>query len=275
GAQYCTTDYHEILNDPKVDAMLIGTRHNQHASMVIEALRAGKHVLVEKPLALDRNELETIRSFYETHPQAPVLLTGFNRRFSPFAQRAKELIQNRTNPMIINYRMNAGYIPLDHWIHTEEGGGRNLGEACHIYDLFTFFTNSKVISVQAQPLTPKTDHYSSRDNFAATLGFEDGSVATLTYPALGSNEFPKEQMEIFSDGKVFMLDDYKQLRIHGSNARGVTGKLTDKGHKRELEAFAETLEQGGEWPIPLWQQLQVTEIALAVEDRLNPPKDPT
>ena len=265
GAQYCTTDYQEILNDPKVDAVLIGTRHNQHASMVIEALQAGKHVLVEKPLALTRNELETIRNFYEINQQAPVLLTGFNRRFSPFAQSAKELIENRTNPMIINYRMNAGYIPLGHWVHTEEGGGRNLGEACHIYDLFTFFTDSKVVSVQSRSLAPKTDPYSSRDNFAATLGFEDGSVATLTYTALGSNEFPKEQMEIFLDGKVLMLDDYKQLRIHGSNAKGVTSKLTDKGHKRELEAFAEALEKGGEWPIPLWQQLQATEIALQVE----------
>ena len=269
GAQYSTTDYQEILNDKAVDAVLIGTRHNQHASMVIQALQAGKHVLVEKPLTLTRNELETIRSFYENHQQAPVLLTGFNRRFSPFAQRAKELIGNRTNPIIINYRMNAGHIPLDHWVHTEEGGGRNLGEACHIYDLFTFFTNSKVTSVQCQSLTPKTDHYSSRDNFVATLGFEDGSVATLTYTALGSNKFPKEQMEIFSDGKVLMLDDYKQLRIHGSNAKEVTSKLTDKGHKHELEAFAETLEKGGEWPIPLWQQLQATEIALNVEDQLT------
>jgi len=274
GAQYCTTDYQEILNDPKVDAVLIGTRHNQHASMVIEALQAGKHVLVEKPLALTRNELETIRNFYEINQQAPVLLTGFNRRFSPFAQRAKELIENRTNPMIINYRMNAGYIPLGHWVHTEEGGGRNLGEACHIYDLFTFFTDSKVVSVQTQSLAPKTDHYSSRDNFAATLRFEDGSIATLTYTALGSNEFPKEQMEIFSDGKVLMLDDYKQLRIHGSNAKGVTSKLTDKGHKCELEAFAETLEKGGEWPIPLWQQLQATEMALSIDDMLNPKNDP-
>jgi predicted dehydrogenase len=268
-AQYCTTDYQEILNDPKVDAVLIGTRHNQHASMVLEALQAGKHVLVEKPLALTRGELETIRSFYEANQQAPVLLTGFNRRFSPFAQRAKELIGNRTNPLIINYRMNAGYIPLDHWVHTEEGGGRNLGEACHIYDLFTFFTNSKVTFVQCQSLAPKTDHYSSRDNFVTTLGFEDGSVATLTYTALGSNQFPKEQMEIFSDGTVLVLDDYKQLRIHGSNAKGVTSKLTDKGHKRELEAFAETLEKGGEWPIPLWEQLQTTEIALQVEELLK------
>ena len=252
-----------------MEAILIGTRHNQHASMVIEALQSGKHVLVEKPLALTQNELETIRRFYESNQRTPVLLTGFNRRFSPFAQRAKELIANRTNPMIINYRMNAGYIPLDHWVHSEEGGGRNLGEACHIYDLFTFLTNSKVVSVQSQSLAPKTDHYSSRDNFTATLGFEDGSVATLTYTALGSNEFPKEQMEIFSDGKVLMLDDYKQLRIHGSNTKGVTSKLTDKGHKRELEVFAETLEKGGEWPIPLWQQLQATEIALQVEKLLK------
>ncbi|MDH3257326.1 MAG: oxidoreductase, partial [Nitrospinota bacterium] len=100
-------------------------------------------------------------------------------------------------------------------------------------------------------------------------GFEDGSVATLTYTALGCKEFPKEQMEIFSDGKVLIMDDYKQLQIHGSNAKGVKNKLADKGHKRELEAFAETLEKGGEWPIPLWQQLQATEIALQVEELLK------
>ena len=269
GAQYCTTDYQEILNDPKVDAVLIGTRHNQHASMAVQALRAGKHVLVEKPLALTRDELETVQNFFEKNRQTPVLLTGFNRRFSPFAQRAKELVESRTNPMIINYRMNAGYIPLSHWVHSEEGGGRNLGEACHIYDLFTFFTNSKVVSVQARSLAPKTQHYSSRDNFVATLGFEDGSVATLTYTALGSTEFPKEQMEIYWDGKVLMLDDYKQLQVHGSNAKGMTSKRADKGHKREMEVFADTLNQGGEWPIPLWQQVQATEIALQVEEQLK------
>ena len=164
--------------------------------------------------------------------------------------------------------MNAEYIPLDHWVHTEEGGGRNLGEACHIYDLFTFFINSKVTTTQCQSLAPKTDHYSSHDNFVATLGFEDGSIATLTYTALGSNKIPKEQMEIFSDGKVLSLNDYKKLQVHGTNAKGVTSKLIDKGHKRELEAFAETLKKGGEWPIPLWQQLQATEIALNVEDQL-------
>jgi predicted dehydrogenase len=165
--------------------------------------------------------------------------------------------------------MNAGYIPLNHWVHTQEGGGRNLGEACHIYDLFTFFTGGKVVSVQVRSLAPKTEHYSSRDNFVATLGFEDGSIATLTYTALGSTEFPKEQMEIYLDGKVLVLDDYKQIRVHGSNAKGMTGKRADKGHKRELEVFADTLNKGGEWPIPLWQQVQATEMALSVEEQLT------
>ena len=268
-AQYSTTDYRKVLEDSKVDAVLIGTRHNQHASMVIEALQAGKHVLVEKPLALTRNELESIHRFYETHPSAPVLLTGFNRRFSPFAQRAKELIEGRTNPILMNYTMNAGYIPLDHWVHSEEGGGRNLGEACHIYDLFTFFTNSRIVSVQSQSLIPKTDHYSSRDNFMATFRFEDGSVATLTYTALGPKEYPKEQMEIFSDGKALVLDDYKQLLIYGSNTKGLTGKLTDKGHKQELEVFANALKQGSSWPIPLWQQLQASEMAIQVDELIQ------
>ncbi|MBE0447657.1 MAG: bi-domain-containing oxidoreductase [Actinobacteria bacterium] len=271
-AKYAATDYQAVLNDPEVDAVLIATRHNLHASMVIDALKAGKHVLVEKPLALKEEELREIAAFYfpgATAGSPPILLTGFNRRFSKYVQHIHELTKGRSNPMILNYRMNAGYIPLDHWVHTEEGGGRNIGEGCHIYDLFTFLTGSKVGSVDATSIAPKTGYYSSTDNFVATMSFEDGSAATLTYTALGSKEYPKEQLEVFVDGKVIKLDDYKKLTITGAKVDGIETKLSDKGQKEELEAFGRAIRQGGEWPIPLWQQIQATEISFEVERKLR------
>jgi len=270
-ANYATTDYQKVLSDREVDAVILTTRHHLHASMTLDALKAGKHVLVEKPLALTQQELAEIEKFYsalDPASGAPILLTGFNRRFSPHARRIYELIQSRSNPMILNYRMNAGYVPLDHWVHGEEGGGRNIGEACHIYDLFTYLTGSKVVAVTAQAINPTTGYYSCRDNFVATMTLADGSVATLTYTALGSKDYPKEQLEAFVDGKVLVLNDYKQLTVSGTKAKGVETKVVDKGHKAQLEAFAQAIQQGSDWPIPLWQQVQATEVALRVEAEL-------
>lgn len=265
-AEYASTDFRDVLNDPEVDAVLIATRHNLHTSMVLDALQAGKHVLVEKPLALTTDEMERVEAFYAAGRQdVPVLLTGFNRRFSRYAKRIKEWVEARSNPMVINYKMNAGYIPLDHWVHTSEGGGRNRGEACHIYDLFAYLTGSKVTSVQAQAITPTTGYYGRADNFVALLKFEDGTVATLTYVALGARDYPKEAMEIFVDGKVIVMDDYKRLTLHGGRSKGIESRISDKGQKEELEAFARCIQEGGEWPIPLWQQLQATAMAIEVE----------
>jgi len=271
GAAYCGTDYHEVLKDAEIDAVIIATRHNLHAAMALDALRAGKHVLLEKPLALTRSELESISAFYEEAGSnaAPLLLTGFNRRFSPHATRIKEWLRSRSNPMIINYRMNAGYLPPDHWCHGAEGGGRNLGEACHIYDLFTFLTGARVAGIHVSALTPATAHYKRQDNFTASMTFADGSVATLTYTALGAKEYAKERMEIFVDGKVITLDDYKSVSIAGAARQPFKTRLPEKGQKQELEAFARAIQQGGPPPIALWEQEQATSIALEVESALN------
>lgn len=270
GAGYSTTEFQQVLSDPAVDAVLIATRHDQHAAMALEALKAGKHVLLEKPLALTYDQVKSFQVFYEAAPASPpILLTGFNRRFSAYAQRLQALIQGRSNPMILNYRMNAGYLPLDHWVHTAEGGGRNLGEACHIYDFFTFLTGSRVVSVSATPIRPTTGHYSPSDNFVATMSFEDGSVATLTYTALGSSDYPKEHFELYVDGKVAVLSDYCSLTIHGAKHKPLVTKSSEKGQREELEAFAKAIQTGGAWPIPLWQQLQATRIGLEVERLLH------
>ena len=267
GAEYATTDISQIIGDPEVDVLLIATRHNLHAAMVLEGLRAGKHVIVEKPLALTQKEVDDIQAFYQQNPTGPVLMTGFNRRFSPHVKRMREIIVERSSPMIINYRMNAGHIPLDNWVHGEEGGGRNLGEACHIYDLFTYLTGARAEAVSSHAIRPATGHYGSTDNFVATMRFADGSIATLTYTALGSKAYPKERMEVYVDGKVLILDDYRTLDIVGTSQKGVKTRMIDKGQKQELVEFANCILNGTEWPIPLWQQIQATEIALRVEEQ--------
>ena len=234
GAATAATSFAEVLADPAVDAVLIATRHDLHARLALEALEAGKHVLVEKPLSLTREGLDRVVEFYDK-PRAgappPVLLTGFNRRFSPHARALREALAGRSNPAILTYTMNAGHIPLDHWVHGSEGGGRNLGEACHVYDLFTYLTGSRFVSVSAKAIRPATRHYGARDNFVATLAFEDGSVATLTYTALGSGDYPKERLEAFSDGRVFVLDNYRRLSVYGAKSRGLETAAIEKGHE--------------------------------------------
>ncbi|MCX8007087.1 MAG: bi-domain-containing oxidoreductase [Coriobacteriia bacterium] len=273
GAAYATTDVDEVLADPDVDAVLIATRHDLHADLALRALAAGKHVLVEKPLGISREEVERLVAFFEEQERgsahAPVLLTGFNRRFSPFAVRLKELLARRSDPMQIVYRMNAGYVPLDHWVHGPEGGGRNIGEACHIYDLFTYLTGARVASVRADAIVPRTGAYARNDNFTAIVSFDDGSVATLVYTALGSAQHPKEQAEVYCDGRVYVLDDYRALRVVGSPASGVETRLVDKGQAAELLSFVRVVREGGQWPIPLWEQVQAMSIAFDVEEALR------
>ena len=269
GAAYASTDYAEVLADPSVDAVVLATPHRLHVEQVLQALQAGKHVLVEKPLGVDAAEMERIREFYANAGDgAPMLLTGFNRRFSPFGRRIAELVRGRSAPMIINYRMNAGYLPPEHWLQAPGEGGRNVGEACHVYDLFTALVDAPVERVSAHAIGAVGGYYGPRDNFVANITFQDGSVATLTYTAMGAKEYPKERMDLFVDGQVISLDDYLTLTVAGSRAPGLTLRRQDKGQAEELRAFGEAIRNGGPWLIPLWQQLQAMEIAFAVEPYL-------
>ncbi|WP_418626581.1 bi-domain-containing oxidoreductase [Anaerosinus sp.] len=265
GANYATTNYNKILEDKNIDAVLIATRHNLHAGMVIQALKAGKHVLVEKPLAINETELQEIERYYEEGENTSILLTGFNRRHSKSLQEIYKHTSKRTNPMIINYKMNAGHIHLDHWVHTEEGGGRNIGEACHIYDVFNFLTDAKVTEVSATSIQPQNEFYSSKDNFVATIRYEDGSVANLIYTAMGNSNYPKETMEIFFDGKMIFLDDYKKINGYGMKLANIESKISEKGQLEEIKVFAKAIKDGTDFPIPLWQQVQAMRIAFEVE----------
>lgn len=262
GAAYCSSDYHNVLVDDEIDMVVICTRHNLHAKMAIDAARAGKAIFLEKPMALNQAELEALAdALKETHVPFTV---GFNRRFSPAAIIAKELLKDRINPLIVVYRVNAGYISLNNWVHGEEGGGRIIGEACHMFDLFNYFTEAEAKSVDVNAISPATEHVSSRDNFIATLKYSDGSVCTLIYTALGSQALAKEYIEIYCDGKTLVIDDFKELRVYGSKAKGWKGPQ-DKGHLRELEEFGRTLSNGGVWLIPLDELIRATKISFLVD----------
>mgnify|MGYP001607523328 CR=1 FL=1 len=264
GAKYCTTDYEEVFKDPNVDAVLIATRHDLHAKLTIAALKAGKAVMVEKPLALNREELGEIRNLFQKDG-VPVLTVGFNRRFSPHAKRIRELTANRRNPLIINYRMNAGYLPLDHWAQNPiQGGGRVIGEACHILDLFQFWTGSSPVKVEAQSINPSTKDMLAQDNFVATIKYGDGSVCNLIYTALGNKDLPKEYAEVYCDGKVLVLDDYKTVSVKGGGGSLKTFSQ-DKGHYAELEEFAHAVKKGHS-PIPLEELFKTTELSFEIND---------
>lgn len=269
-AAYATTELNEVLADPAIDLVLIATRHDLHALQALEALQAGKHVFVEKPLALNEEELGRIEAFFLGRDDTPLLMTGFNRRFSPAIARARELLAGRTTPLVADYRMNAGYIPLDHWVHGPEGGGRNIGEACHVYDVFdSLVGGAEVASVSAHAIRSDGTRLAANDNFVATISYGDGSVCTLTYTALGHRDHPKERLEIYADNDVLTLEDYRSLSA--SRGRGWRGGTQRKGHVEELEALVRALREGGPWPIPLEEQLRAMRIAFAVEERIRTP----
>ncbi|MBT3261234.1 Gfo/Idh/MocA family oxidoreductase [bacterium] len=260
-ANYATTNYEDVLKDKNVDLVLIATRHDSHADLTIKALKAGKHVFVEKPLATTQEELERIIAFYDSNEFKckPVLLTGFNRRFSKYAQEIKKYTDKRINPLFISYRMNAGFIPLDHWVH--EDGGRIVGEGCHIIDLMSFFTGSKIVSISCEEITPVNEAISFSDNKAIILKYEDGSVANINYFAIGSKEYPKEYMEVHFDQKTIVLDDYKALKGYGVKIKEITTAQSEKGQFEELERLYEILRgDKQDWPIELWDMEQTTRV---------------
>ncbi|APH14794.1 ketopantoate reductase PanE/ApbA family protein [Clostridium sporogenes] len=266
-ASYATTDYNDIINDPNVDMIMICTRHNLHAEMAIEAMKKGKAVFVEKPMALNEYELEKVLKTIE-ETKVPYTV-GFNRRFSKYAVEVKKHIKDRLNPIIVNYQMNAGYIPLDFWVHTKEGGGRIIGEGCHIFDLFNYFTDSEVATVSVDSISAETDNISHRDNVVITLKYKDGSICTLTYTSLGNNSYSKEFCEVYCDGKIIIIDDYKKINGYGVKVENIQSSNSDKGQYEEILEFSKVIKSGENYSIPVWQLEQASKISYLVEMELN------
>lgn len=263
------TDIDAVLRDPGIALAVIATRHNRHAEQVTAALASGKHVFVEKPLAITWQELDGVIAAWRALPEPRLLMVGFNRRFSPAIEALAAALPAGRGPLVMQYRVNGGYIPPDHWIQTVEGGGRNIGEACHMYDTLRFLAGAPIRSIAATSIDPGTRPLMRTDNFVATLGYADGSVGTLTYTAAGPKTgLGKERLEVFCDGDAYVLDDYLRL-TRASDSRVLWEAATpEKGHEREMSRLADALRDGGAPPIPVDELFETTAVALHIEDLL-------
>ncbi|MFI5329515.1 MAG: bi-domain-containing oxidoreductase [Desulfobaccales bacterium] len=238
GFTYAATNYREILKDTAIDRVLITTRHNSHAALVVEALAAGKHVLVEKPLCLTPEELTAIEAAYDG---SRLLMVGFNRRFAPLAQEVKARLTGRITPLMMIYRVNAGFIPEDHWVHDPAvGGGRLLGEVCHFLDFLHYMTDSEAASVQVTPISGACGKYRPDDNLAITLTFKDGSVGTVLYTAKGPKSYSRERFEVFCEDSVAVIEDFRRCSIvQGGRTRKLNKFSMDMGYLGEMQFFAQ------------------------------------
>jgi len=270
GFKYTAESEDELLRDPQINTVAILTRHHLHAEQVLRALQAGKHVFCEKPLAMDHPQLSQIMAQLLAHETSPLLTVGFNRRFAPLAQRLFGFINPRHEPLVVNYRINASSIALTHWVQDPLlGGGRIIGEVCHFIDFLTCLVGSAPISVQAQGL-PDDARY-KEDNVVMIFSFSDGSLGTVSYLANGDKAFPKERVEVFTGGKVAVLDDFRSLESAFQGRRKIIRSRLrqDKGHRNEWEAFADSIITGGQPSIPYEQLFGVTEATFAALEALR------
>ena len=242
GFEKCTTDYREVLNNNDINSVLILTPHSLHAKMVVEAMQAGKHIFVEKPLCITQDELDEIISLY--NPKMPFLMIGYNRRFSPHSMKIKEFLQDRKDPAVIHCRINPGYVAPDHWVHSEEeGGSRIIGEVCHFVDMLQFLTESNPVKVYAERISGNNRTTVNSDNVAVVLKFEDGSVGNIVYSASGDKAFSREYLEVFFEGKVGIVKDFKETVLY-ADGRKKTFKTVNQeiGYKEELQHFFDTVK---------------------------------
>jgi predicted dehydrogenase/threonine dehydrogenase-like Zn-dependent dehydrogenase len=261
GFHYATSDDDEVINDPNINTVAILTRHDTHADLVIKALKAGKHVFVEKPLAITPEQLKKIEEQLLVTNNC-LLLTGFNRRFSPLAQSLSSFFLHRDEPKYIHYRVNAGPIPLNHWTQDPEiGGGRIIGEGCHFVDFITYIVGAAPISVTAHAL-PDRGKY-REDNVSMTFTFPDGSIGIVDYLANGDKSFAKERIEVFCGGQIAVLDDFVSLQTVKNGKRKEERRGQNKGWLDEWKVFARSIREGGEPPIPYEQLIGVTRATFA------------
>jgi predicted dehydrogenase len=276
GFRYACSDEAQILNDPDINTVLILTRHDSHADLAVRALQAGKHVFVEKPLAVNSDQLAEVSNQMSVSSGSssaqrvprPILTVGFNRRFAPLAQQLYDSLATRQEPLFMHYRVNAGYIPLNHWLHDpEQGGGRIIGEGCHFIDFLTFLAGSAPVSVSAAAL-PDGGKY-REDNVSMTFTFADGSIGVVDYLANGDKSFPKERVEVFCGGLVAVLDDFRVLETV-RNGKKKTAKLwsQDKGHFNEMQALVSAIRSGHP-PIPYEQLIGVTQASFAAVESIR------
>ena len=262
GFQESTADLEVIIEDNEINTIFITTRHNSHADLVIRGLKAGKHVFVEKPLCLNEEELQKIETAYRQVRQnssgPPTLLTvGFNRRFSPFMQKIKDLLDSMNENIDIVMTINAGIVPADHWVQDIEiGGGRIIGEVCHFIDLLRFLTGSPLCDISST---------ASVNGVFINLVYKNGSAGAIQYLANGHRSFPKERLEVFCGGRILALNNFKRLSAYGwPGFKGMRIIRQDKGHEAELAAFLKAIKEGGPEPIPFAELVETTRASFTV-----------
>ena len=268
GFRVATADVGEVIESPEVDAVFVLTRHDLHAGLVARALGAGKHVFSEKPLALTGEELDAVTKAREGAPGG--VMVGFNRRFAPLVGKLADHFAGRSHPLVMHYRINAGFISADHWIHDPgEGGGRILGEGCHFIDLCQHLAGALPTRVFAECIAGDT-RYRGDDNVVITLRFGDGSVATVLYTAMGDARQGKESLEVFGEGRSAWLDDFRMLSLSsGGRTRKERSANQDKGFEEEMRRFLAAVKQGGEMPIPYEQLVATTRACLGAVESLR------
>jgi len=266
GFAYASSSVEDIIGDARVNTVAILTRHDSHADLAVRALKSGKHVFVEKPLAIDARQVSRV-SRQLLQSGRCLLTVGFNRRFSPLAQILAEFLVGRVEPLHAHYRVNAGYLPLEHWTQDPASGGRIIGEACHFVDFITFLVGAPPARVSASAL-PDRGKYRA-DNVSMTFAFPDGSVGVVDYLANGDKSVPKERLEVFCAGKVALLDDFRSLELVDAGRRKAMQAPQDKGWVNEWKAFSQAIRASGEPPIPYEQLMGVTRAMLAAEQSVR------
>ena len=266
GFQHVGTDVSAILDNPEINTVVIATRHDSHAELVAHALRAGKSVYVEKPLGLTAADINLVED--AATASKGILQVGFNRRFSPLVVEAKARLASLAGTSYQLFRINAGPLPTDSWIHGPEGGGRILSEVCHFVDLAQYFAGQKIESVQADAAA--TIDAASCGDVTVTLRFTDGSMATIAYTGLGDAGYPKEQIEIFSAGTVVAIDNFRRMTITADGRETASsGRGQDKGHAAAIGAFIDAVVSGGPAPVDHATHIDVSRATLAVLESLQ------
>jgi predicted dehydrogenase len=256
-----STNYTDVLQDKEVGSVIITTQHNLHASMTIQALQAGKHVFVEKPLVLSPEELQQVIEVYIHQPHTSVTV-GFNRRFSPFIQKAKALLGPSPEPLNMVITVNAGFIAASHWTqHMAVGGGRIIGEACHFIDLAAYLAGSEITGVMASALGNHPTR--NADNVLVIIRCKNGSQCVINYFSNGHKAYAKERIEVYSLGRVLILDNFRKLEGYGFKGFSSMSGKQDKGHKNQFEAYTGFLQKGGEPIIPFTQIVNTTKATFA------------
>ncbi len=248
---YATTDYKKIINDESINLVIVATSHSSHAKLIEESMKAGKDVYCEKPPAVNRKEMEQlIKTIKQTGRR---LYIGYNRRFSPHMTKIKGILNNVQKPYHIEYRMNAGFIPKDHWANSKSEGGRIIGEGCHIFDLFMYLINSPIKDVKWSQPTGNRENIAFENEATVTFMYEDGSVATLIYTALGTTNYPKETMTVFAGGNVIEMNNYRKTKFYTNDKiKEFNTNSVEKGFKEAYKELGKSIIEGRAFPIPLW-----------------------